>query len=116
MTGTEDIVKTASSGFITWLGNLFTKKSAKEKVRLIAENKQNQETIAGLKANLEFILEDNEELQNELSEKVKSLDLLLKQNGVTNTITGKNIVANVHKINVKKGGFRIGDNINSDEG
>lgn len=88
-TGTEEVVKTAAKGFFGWLGSIFTKNSAKEKLKLIEENKANQDTIAGLKANLEFIIEDNDELKSQLEEKVKALDLLLKQSGIT-TITKTN--------------------------
>jgi hypothetical protein len=101
-TGTEEIVKTAAKGFFAWLGGIFTKKSAKEKLTLIEESKANAETIAGLKANLEFILEDNEELRNQLEEKVKALDLLLKETGNTNNtktntmnVTGNNNISSI---------------------
>jgi hypothetical protein len=78
-TGTNEIAKTAAKGFFSWLGDLFTKNSAKEKLKLVEENSTNQEAIVGLKANLEFILENNEDLQKQLEEKVTQIDLLLKQ-------------------------------------
>jgi hypothetical protein len=63
---------------------------------LIEQQKADAETIAGLKANLELMLDGNDELQKQLAEKVKEVELLLKQAGSqitkTNTInaTGNN--------------------------
>lgn len=89
-TGTNEIVKTAAKGFFNWLGNIFSKNSAKEKLKLIEENKANQETIAGLKANLECILESNDELCKQLENKKNELFELYKNNGVSLIITGNN--------------------------
>jgi len=75
----------AVTGLFSWLKGMLGKKSAKEKLELIGQNKHNEETIAGLKANLEFILEDNEDLQKQLAEKLKEVKLLMKENGVDNS-------------------------------
>ena len=91
-------VKGVVSGFLSWIGSKIfaNKKATKEKLALIEQQKAEAETIAGLKSNLEFVLEGNDELQKQLEEKVKEVDLLLKQAGVqitkTNTIniTGNN--------------------------
>ena len=76
----------AVTGFFGWIKGILGKKSAKEKLELIEQNKHNESTIAGLEANLEFILEDNEDLQKQLSEKVKDLELLMKKEGVDNSV------------------------------
>ncbi len=96
--GTELMKNPAISGAVNgmfgWLKGVLGKKSAKEKLDLIAENRHNEETIAGLKANLEFILEDNEDLQKQLAEKIKEVEELMKKEGIqsitkTNTMTTK---------------------------
>ena len=76
----------AVSGVFNWLKDVLGKKSAKEKLELLEQNKHNEDTIAGLKANLEFILEDNKDLQKQLAEKVKEVELLMKENGVDNSV------------------------------
>jgi len=77
----------AVTGMFGWLKGVLGKKSAKEKLELIEQNKHSEETIAGLKANLEFILEDNEDLQKQLAEKLKEVELLMKKEGVDNSVT-----------------------------
>jgi len=81
----------AVTGLFSWLGNIFIKPSVKEKLELVEQNKHNDKIIAVLMANLEFILEGNEDLQNQLTEKLKELDLLMKQAGVS-TITKTNAI------------------------
>jgi hypothetical protein len=96
----QPAVKGAVSTFFSWLSEkLFSKnKSTQEKIALIQQQKADSETIAGLKANIEFVLENNEELRKELDEKVKALDLLLKTN---NTQTIKtNTIKNVGNNNI----------------
>jgi len=91
-------VKGAISGFLSWIGTKIfaNKKATQEKLALIEQQKADAETITALKANLEFMLDGNDELQKELAEKVKEVDLLLKQAGTqitkTNSInaTGNN--------------------------
>ncbi len=80
-------VKGAISGFLSWIGSKIfaNKKSTQEKLALIEQQKADADTIAGLKANLEFMLDGNDELQKELAEKVKEVDLLLKQSGIQMT-------------------------------
>jgi len=83
----------AIDGLFGWLSGVFTHKAAKENLnRLVEQKKYDQETIAALKANLGMYLEDNEDLQKQLAEKVKAVDELMKQAGVgsitkTNTMT-----------------------------
>lgn len=77
-------VQGAVTGFLSWIGKKIfaNKKSTQEKLALIEQQKADAATIEGLKSNLEFVLEDNEELQKELAEKVKELDSVLKKVGV----------------------------------
>ena len=81
----------AVTGLFGWLGNVFTKKSAKEKLAMIEQNQHSEDTITGLKANLESVLDDNEELQKELAEKLMKIEKLMKENGIKN-ITKTNTV------------------------
>ncbi len=73
-TGTAEIVKKSASGLFKWLRGILTKKSAKEKLALIEENKANAEIISGLRATLEYVLEDNSDLQEQLKSKIKELE------------------------------------------
>jgi hypothetical protein len=94
-------VKAVVSSFLSWIGNKIfaNKKSAQEKLALVEQLKANTDTITVLKANLEFVLDGNEELQKELTEKVKEVDLLLKKAGVqTSKNNAVNITGNSNKV------------------
>lgn len=94
-------IKGAVSGFISWISSKIfaNKKVSQEKLALIKQQEADAETIAGLKSNLEFVLDGNDELQKELAEKVKDLELLLKQAGVqTNKTNTANITGNSNKV------------------
>jgi len=82
----------AVTGLFGWLKVILGKKSAKEKLELIEQNRYNDSTIAGLEANLEFILEDNEDLQKQLAEKIREVELLMKNAGIQN-------ISNANRIN-----------------
>lgn len=99
----EPMVKGAISGFLKWIGDKIfaNKKSVKEKLALIEQQKADTNTISGLKANLEFVLEDNEELRKELEEKVKAIDLLLKQSGIETNKTNSQVVSGDGAIGVQ---------------
>jgi len=106
----------AVTGMFGWLKGILGKKSAKEKLELIEQNKHNEGTIAGLEANLEFILEDNEDLQKQLAEKVKEVDTLMQKEGmksiiITSTATiGDNSNDNTQvqgKFDINSGGGNI---------
>ena len=121
-------VKGAISGFFKWIGSKIfaNKKSAKEKLALIEQQKADSNTISGLKANLEFVLEDNEELQKELKEKVHEIDLLLKkaktQIKKTNKISEigdqnklyQDIAGNVTDNSINQNHSGTGDNVGGD--
>lgn len=94
-------VKGAVSGFLSWIGSkvFANKKATQDKLTMIEQQKANSETIAGLKSNLEFVLDGNDELQKELAEKVKEVDFLLKQSGVQTTKTNTtNITGDSNKV------------------
>ena len=100
----------AVTGMFAWLKGILGKKSAKEKLELIEQNQHNDDTIAGLKANLEFILEDNEELQKQLAEKLKEVELLMKKEGVDNSIKTNTInVSNSTNTKIAQGIDTKGD-------
>ena len=83
----------AVTGLFGWLKEILNKKAFKEKLELVETNKHNQDTIAGLKANLEFILEDNDEMRDLLAEKVKEIEILSKKSGIEN-VTKSNVMNN----------------------
>ncbi len=106
----------AVTGMFSWLKGVLGKKSAQEKLSLIEQNKHDESTIAGLKANLEFILEDNEDLQKQLAEKIEEVDTLMQKEGmesiiITSTSTvGDNSDGNVSiqgETNINSGGGDI---------
>ena len=103
----------AVTGLFGWLGKVFTKKSSKERLTLIEQNKHSEETIKVLKNNLQFEIEDNEELQAQLAQKLKEIEKLMKQEGVntvkkTNTmnVTGNGNI-NFQDINLKGGNISV---------
>ena len=123
-------IKGVISSFLSWIGSKIfaNKKSSKEKLALIEQQKADAETIAALKANLEFVLEDNEDLQKELSEKVKEIELLLKQRDLkinkTSTVNisgdGNKVYQDVNNSTITDNSINqnhsgIGDNIGGDK-
>lgn len=68
-------VKETVTGFLGWMSKkIFSKsKAAQERLILIEQQQADAETIAKLMGNLEMLLEDNEELQKELNEKVAAV-------------------------------------------
>jgi len=92
-------VKETVTGFLGWMGKkIFSKsKAAQERLILIEQQQADAETIAKLMGHLESALENNEELQKELNEKVASVQSELKQAGVnitktnTGTVTGNDV-------------------------
>ncbi len=111
-TGTEEVVKTAAKGFFSWLSNIFTKNSAKDKLRLIEENKANQDTIVGLKANLEFLLDDNNDLQKKLQEKVQELYNLFKDRKIEGITNNSASIGNHSNDNIIIQGIHSGNKTN----
>jgi hypothetical protein len=79
----------AVTALFGWLGNAFTKKSAKEKLELIRKNEANEEMLTELQGILKYEIEGNEDLQNELAEKLKEIEKLMKVNGIQPTVSNK---------------------------
>ena len=77
------VVGIAAKEFVGWLGGKFGKASAKEKLAQIEEGKADEKTLAGFEAHLEFILEDNEQLQKELAGKIKQLEEVMAKEGIS---------------------------------
>jgi predicted metal-dependent hydrolase len=94
-------IRGAVSGFLSWIGSkIFANKKAKqERLALIEKQKADEQTINDLKSDIRSIVEDNEELQKELAEKVKEVELLLKKANVQITKTNTaNITGNSNKV------------------
>ncbi len=89
------------NGVFSWIGNaLGGKKSVQEKLAKVERGEITEEEVTSIKANLELALEDNEELQRQLSAKLKEVETVAKQEGVpmvnktnTQTITGNNNIS-----------------------
>ena len=77
------VVGLAAKEFVGWLGGKFGKTSAKEKLKKIEEDNYDEKTVSGFEANLEFILEDNQQLQKELAEKIKQLEEVMAKEGIS---------------------------------
>ncbi len=99
-------IKTSLIKLTTWMTNkLFNnKKSSKEKLELIEQKKADTDTIASIKANLEFVLDNNEKLSDELFEKTKELRNLIKEN---NPVCTKTIIQTHNGIGDNIGGDKI---------
>lgn len=77
-------IKGAISDFLSWIGQkIFTnKKTKQERLSLIEKQEANEQTINDLKSDIRSIIEDHDELQKELAEKVKDVDLFMQQAGI----------------------------------
>lgn len=72
----------AVKGVFKWVGGILGKKSSQEKLEQIERNEHTEETVNSVKSNLEFVLEDNEELQKQLAAKLKELQNIMQREGV----------------------------------
>ncbi|NCA84225.1 MAG: hypothetical protein EOM83_01480 [Clostridia bacterium] len=83
----------AVDGVVNWIGNILGKKSATDKLEQIQQqDNHTEEAVNSIKANLEFMLEDNKELQAQLAEKVAEVQQVMQREGMqlitkTNTMT-----------------------------
>ncbi|TVQ84276.1 MAG: hypothetical protein EA393_14590 [Bacteroidetes bacterium] len=91
----NETVGKAVEGVIKWIGSALGKPSAREKLQQIEANQQVEDNVNSIKANLEFVLEDNQALQSQLAAKLEELQNLMQKEGIpmpskTNTmnITG----------------------------
>ncbi|MBE0637073.1 MAG: hypothetical protein IH598_00965 [Bacteroidales bacterium] len=87
----NEAVGNAVKGVMNWIGGVLGKPSATEKLQQIEQNQQVEESVNSIKANLEFVLEGNQALQNQLAAKLEELQALMKKENVqmpkTNTMT-----------------------------
>lgn len=87
----NEAVGSAVKGVMNWIGGVLGKPSATEKLQQIEQNQQVEESVNSIKANLEFVLEGNQDLQNQLAAKLEEIQALMKKENVqmpkTNTMT-----------------------------
>ena len=83
----------AFKGVVNWIGGVLgNKPSAQEKLEKIERAEHTEETVKSIESKLEFVLEDNEELQKQLAAKIEELQQVAQKEGVpmvtkTNTMT-----------------------------
>jgi hypothetical protein len=75
-------VGNAVKGVMNWIGGVLGKPSANEKLQQIEENQNLEDNVNSIKANLEFVLEDNQALQSQLAAKLEELQGVMKQEGI----------------------------------
>jgi hypothetical protein len=75
-------VGNAVKGVMNWIGGVLGKPSANEKLQQIEESQNLEENVNSIKANLEFVLEDNQALQSQLAAKLEELQGVMKQEGI----------------------------------
>jgi hypothetical protein len=78
----NEAVGNAVKGVMNWIGGILNKPSATEKLEQIGHNSNVEENVNSIKANLEFVLEDNQALQSQLAAKLEELQSLMKKEGV----------------------------------
>ncbi len=87
----NEAVGNAVKGVMNWIGGVLGKPSATEKLQQIEQNQKVEESVNSIKANLEFVLEGNQDLQNQLAAKLEEIQALMKKENVqmpkTNTMT-----------------------------
>ncbi len=66
-----------------WIGDILGKPSAKEKLQQIEQNQNIEANVNSITASLEFVLEGNEQLQNELAAKIAELQRMMKKEGIS---------------------------------
>ena len=89
------------NGVFSWIGNaLGGKKSVQEKLEKVERGEITEADVNSIKANLEFVLEDNEELQKQLASKLEEVKKVADREGVsiitkTNTmnVSGNNNIS-----------------------
>jgi hypothetical protein len=58
---------------------------------MVEENRHDESVIASLKSNLEFMLEDNEQLQQQMAEKLNEINEIARKEGINITTTTNTI-------------------------
>jgi len=97
----NEAVAETVNGVFKWIGNaLGGKKSIQEKLEKVERGEITEEDVKSIESNLEFMLEDNEELQQQLATKVEEVQKVAAREGVsivtkTNTmnVTGNNNIS-----------------------
>jgi len=97
----NEAVAETVNGVFNWIGNaLGGKKSIQEKLDKVERGEITEEDVKSIESNLEFMLEDNEALQQELAKKVEEVQKVAAREGVqmvtkTNTmnVTGNNNIS-----------------------
>lgn len=103
----NEAVAETVNGVFNWIGNaLGGKKSVEEKLDKMKSGDFSEDDVNSIKANLEFQLEDNEELQQELSGKLEEVKQVAAREGVT-------IVTKTNTMNVTGDGNISLQDINS---
>ena len=78
-------------------------------VSQIEEGKADEKTVAGFGANLDFILEDNDQLQKELAEKITQLEEVMAKEGIS-------IVNKTNSMNISGAGSKGLQDVNAGQG
>lgn len=97
----NEAVAETVNGVFKWIGNaLGGKKSIQEKLEKVERGEITEDDVKSIESNLEFMLEDNEALQQELAAKVGEVQKVAAREGVsivtkTNTmnVTGNNNIS-----------------------
>jgi len=97
----NEAVAETVNGVVDWIGNaLGGKKSVVETLEKVESGEVSDEDVNSIKNKLEFILEDDEELQKELTEKLDEVKKVADREGVqivtkTNTmnVSGNNNIS-----------------------
>ena len=110
----NEAVAETVNGVIDWIGAaLGGKKSVQEKLDKIDRNEFTEEDANNIKAKLEMVLEDNEELQQELEAKVKEVEKVAAREGVT-IVTKTNTMNVSGNNNISLQDINSGGNISID--
>lgn len=97
----NEAVAETVNGVFGWIGNaLGGKKSVVETLEKVESGEASEEEVNSIKSKLEFVLEDDEELQKQLAEKLEEVKKVADREGVqmvtkTNTmnVTGNNNIS-----------------------
>ena len=108
----NEAVADTVNGVLSWVGNaLGGKKSVQEKLEKVESGEISEAEVNSLKATLEFALEDNEELQQQLSSKLEEVKKVADREGVS-IITKTNTMNVTGNNNISMQDINSGGNIN----
>jgi len=79
-------------GLFSWLKRKIKKESAIQKLEIIEQNNHNEKIITEFKSILEFVLEDNKEMQEQLAEKIDIIKKQIKIYDNPNSISKSNSI------------------------